>query len=478
MAAATLRRRLALGSVAIFAAVVLASCVVAFSGSSKTALQQEMRVQSMQQLRAAAQTLMATNPGMTPEEAQQQAQLMEEGSITLDPNSENPSADFYANSESSDIGDNDEVEDAGPGNHLGGWTHPELLDPPSPEEVASFVDPAHNLDAPVLNPVDYARNPGAAFAMTSARKDIKQIQAALAKTHEDAEAAKATYEAEEAKSTKLKSEYALYVQKMQAMMNARNNMAGKHNWSPDMDTAARNSGNLMWSQNAKSPPHENNAVDPNNWKIDTDNMEDPAAEFRKNFYNKQKQEEAFLAKQMGQYRMMQRQQGRQQQEGSPLMQQSGMMYQQPQQQQQPAMRTFDGQQLRMLDAPEENMMAEREGLTSRNNQIAKEASMLRQQREQERLQKDTARLELARARLARASRRQSVFSGQGFTEGCPEGTPGCAMRARYARGRREMAPLRHEVREERLMARLGDNMVPVDEARNQAPKFLGDALYQ
>ena len=106
--------------------------------------------------------------------------------------------------------------------------------------------------------------------------------------------------------------------------------------------------------------------------------------------------------------------------------------------------------------------------------------MLRQQREQEKLEKDTARLELARSRLARASRRQSVFNGEGFTEGCPEGTPGCAMRARsrYARGRREEAPLRHEVREERMMARLGDNMVPVDEARNQAPKFLGNALYQ
>ncbi len=56
----------------------------------------------------------------------------------------------------------------------------------------------------VLNPVDYARNPGAAFSMTSARKNIKLIQAELSKTHEEAETAKATYEAEEAKSAKLK----------------------------------------------------------------------------------------------------------------------------------------------------------------------------------------------------------------------------------------------------------------------------------
>jgi hypothetical protein len=67
------------------------------------------------------QALMYANPGMTPAEAKMQAQLMEEGSITIDPNSENAAADFYKNSESSDIGDNDEVEDAGPGNHLGGW---------------------------------------------------------------------------------------------------------------------------------------------------------------------------------------------------------------------------------------------------------------------------------------------------------------------------------------------------------------------
>ena len=112
MAGVPLRRRAALAGVAVVAAVVLASCAVVLSGGSQTMLQQGHKVDW--------QALMAANPGMTPEQAQQQAQLMEEGSITLDPNSENPSADFYANSEA-DIGDNDDVEDAGPGNHLGGW---------------------------------------------------------------------------------------------------------------------------------------------------------------------------------------------------------------------------------------------------------------------------------------------------------------------------------------------------------------------
>ena len=109
----SLRRRAAMGGVALLAAVVLASCVAVLSGAgAPTALQQGVKVDW--------QALLAANPGMTPLEAQQQAQLMEEGSITLDPNSANPAADFYANSQA-DIGDNDDVEDAGPGNHLGGW---------------------------------------------------------------------------------------------------------------------------------------------------------------------------------------------------------------------------------------------------------------------------------------------------------------------------------------------------------------------
>jgi len=473
---------MALGGVSLLAAFALASvCVVVLSGAGRrTELQEKVDWQA----------LLTANPGMTPEEAQQQAQLMEEGSISVDPNSENPAADFYANSDA-DIGDNDDVEDAGPGNHLGGWTHPELLDPPSPEEVASFVDPANARAAPVLNPVDYQRNPGAAYSMASARSNIKAIQADLSKTHEAAEAAKATYEAEEAKSDKLKSEYQQYEQKMQAMIaqqRAYARMAGNHNWSPDQDTARGNSGNLMWSQNAKPPEHKNTDVDPNKWKIDTDSMEDPAAEFRNNFYNKQQEEQAFLAKQMQQYRMMQGQQaGRQNQEfgASPTMQQSGMMYQQPRPQQTApaAMRTFQGQQLRMLDSPqgmgEQGNMRAFQGadLLARNSRIAKEAYMLRENREREQLQRDTARLALARSRLENASRRQKIFNGGAFHESCPEGTPGCGG-MRFARAGSRGRVLSREIKQERMMARMGDNMVPADEARSQKPSFIGDALYQ
>ena len=127
---------MALGGVSVLAALALASvCVVVLSGAGRrTELQGKVDWQA----------LLTANPGMTPEEAQQQAQLMEEGSISVDPNSENPAADFYANSDA-DIGDNDDVEDAGPGNHLGGWCEP---DPPVPCAIAppawcrvSAVDP-------------------------------------------------------------------------------------------------------------------------------------------------------------------------------------------------------------------------------------------------------------------------------------------------------------------------------------------------
>jgi hypothetical protein len=111
------RRRTAIGSVAMLT-LALAALVALTTLSSERS--QSTILNQMQQLRNLEQQLMAANPSMTPLEAQQQAQLMEEGSITVDPNSENPAADFYANADDSDIGDED-VEDAGPGNHLGGW---------------------------------------------------------------------------------------------------------------------------------------------------------------------------------------------------------------------------------------------------------------------------------------------------------------------------------------------------------------------
>lgn len=103
--------------------------------------------------------------------------------------------------------------------------------------------------------------------------------------------------------------------------------------------------------------------------------------------------------------------------------------------------------------------------------------MLRENREREQLQRDTARLALARSRLERASRRQKVFNGEAFHEGCPEGTPGCDGLSFVRAGSRGRG-LSREMKEERMMARMGDNMVPAEEARVQQPRFIGDALYQ
>lgn len=411
-----------------------------------------------------------------------QAQLMEEGSISVDPDSENPAADFYANSEAADIGDDQEVEDAGPGNHLDGWIHPELLDPPSPEEVASFVDPATQNAAPVLNPVDYQRNPGAALAMGSARRNIKKIRSELTKTHEEAQAAKATYEAEEAKTQRLKTEYAKMQQQQQAMMRARS--AGAHNWSPDMDTAAARSGNLMWSRNAEAPRHENNAVDPNTWKVDTDNMDDPAAEFRNNFYNRQQEEQAFLA------RMAQ-----QQQQALHLHMRYGPRAESPlmareqgggnkMAQEHPARRTAWGQQLRILNAPG----AAEDGRAAADARLAKEAYRMRVHNEEVKLKSDMLRLQMAKARLAQRQRtmpqgvaaRSLWAKGEGIVENCPEGTPGCRPSTRSARGLgRRNAGLSERNTHERFMETIGDDAVPVEEARVQRPRFeLMDSLYQ
>jgi hypothetical protein len=106
--------------------------------------------------------------------------------------------------------------------------------------------------------------------MASAQRDIKHLQQAMAKAHEEAETAKATYEAEEAKSNKLKTQYAEYEENMKKMY-AEGGGVGAHKWP--LSESSTSSGNLMWSQNAKAPEHKNSNVDPSTWKVDTENME-------------------------------------------------------------------------------------------------------------------------------------------------------------------------------------------------------------
>ena len=128
--------------------------------------------------------------------------------------------------------------------------------------------------------------------------------------------------------------------------------------------------------------------------------QDPAAEFRNNFYNKQQHEKAFLARMMQQQRraaLGEQSRGRMMREGaaSPLMEQSGMMYQYPHGAR-GGMRSVDGQQLRMLDAraaagDEEQRLA---AADAAHEQVAQELQKLRVKSERTKLERDSIRLAL------------------------------------------------------------------------------------
>ncbi|EKX42344.1 hypothetical protein GUITHDRAFT_153590, partial [Guillardia theta CCMP2712] len=198
--------------------------------------------------------------------------LMEEGSISINPESDNPAADFYANSESA--GSDEDVEDAGPGNHLGGWTHPELLDPPSPEQLQSFVDPKQKQPL-VLRPEDYMRNPGSAFTLDHDIEEVKKIQQNLQKTHEEAQAAKSTYEKEEQKSAALRKEYVDYVNKVKQMEMMRRQAMVSGAYPSGQGMMGRGK-NMMWGAYAQAPQHKNSKAGTDQFIIDSEQMEDPA----------------------------------------------------------------------------------------------------------------------------------------------------------------------------------------------------------
>jgi len=363
--------------------------------------------------------------------------LMEEGSVKLDPNDENPSAAFYANQDA--LEDEDEnIEDAGPGGILDGWTQPELLDPPAPEQMKSF----RSRDAaPVFNPVDYQRNPGAVALISSARKKIDNFQDEISKAHEEAEDAKARYEKEQAKTKDLEKDYQAYVQKMQA---ARAAMAGSHNWSPLKDSSGGVKGNGMWSmpanvaqeqakyKEAYAKEHQGDqAQDSGALQIDTES-ENAADQFRKQFYTKNLDPNAQL---------IQRQAG---------------------------FKVFRGQNLRQMPSGFRPATARSE------ERLQSEEAAMRESAERANLERDEARLQLARSRLAQAERHpRFAMRGRGLVEGCPEGTPGCdrITNLRMSHDRRVVDPT------ERRMMTAGDSMVPVEQAEVQRPKLIGEGLF-
>jgi hypothetical protein len=167
-------------------------------------------------------------------------------------------------------------QDAGEGNILPGWTHPELLDPPRPEDIQSF---ATGESGAVLKPQDYERTPGAAKTATVTRKAIEKLKADMKKTHKEAEDATAAYEAEKAKAEKMTAEYKQYQQQWLEMRRRG-----------ELQAQARAHG--MWDP-AQTPPrpagdHKAAADDrAEEFMLDPEASEDPAAEFRKYFYNKQ-----------------------------------------------------------------------------------------------------------------------------------------------------------------------------------------------
>eukprot|EP00960_Hanusia_phi_P076141 768521-Hanusia_phi.AAC.7 len=339
--------------------------------------------------------------------------------------------------------------------------NPELLDPPSPEQLQSFVDPKqkHTL---VLRPEDYMRNPGSAFTLNQDIQEVKNIQQNLQKTHEEAQEAKSAYEQEEKKSAVLRKEYVDYVNKVKQMemMRRQAMMRGGYPSAQGMGGPGKN---LMWGASAQAPQHKNSNTGTDNFVIDSSQMEDPAKEFRANFYDKQVGERRpYLANIERAVRK---------QSMNPFLATSGM-------------RVAQAQSLRQFTP-------------SRPEVPNRESRQIRQGREMSKMRRDMARLNLARCVGLDTLMARSAHCGEqdvAFREGCPEGTPGCEMFQRTM-VQPSASRLQQELRREMQMKTLGDSLVPVEEviplsgrrysmsemtmtqAENQKPKFLGDGLY-
>jgi len=390
---------------------------------------------AMALLCAAALTMVAYHGSQKPVELApaNAAGLMEEGSIQLDPNSENPSADFYANSEAA-TGQDEDVEDAGPGGHLDGWTHPELLEPPNPEDLQSFV--SEDAAAPVFNPSDYQYSQGAVQGVLSARNAIQNIQEELSHAHEEAEAAKDKYAEEEHKSAALKQEYAEYMQKMrqaQAMRAAMMQRGGMPmGGMPGMGGQQQARGQGVWATAEQV-------------KAAQDAMAKYAAE-----HNAGAQEQ---------------EQGEGGEMESPAMTQ----------QQQQAEEAAPMQGLRQLPRYQQPRFEERRQ-TLPQSQLREEMA-IREANEEAALNGDLARLRIARRNLARSQRHPArSFRGAGVVENCPEGTPGCVSAVRSESEYRQRSPIADPQAE--MVATAGDQMVPVQDARAQGPSgVVRDLLY-
>ena len=207
-----------------------------------------------------------------------QPSLMDEGSITMDPNTEDAAKEFFRMNEESTQTD-DDVPDAGPGHILDGWTHPELVQPPNPAELESFQDPSDH--SAVYDASDYTRTPGAVATAENARSSISALKDQIESSHTEAEEAKRVYEAEEAKSKQLEEEYVKYIRSMQQ---------AKQRYGRQYSSQNARGGLSMWAPHAQAPNFDNQqaqqpiaAPQSDQFVIDK-NTADAAAAYRKQFY--------------------------------------------------------------------------------------------------------------------------------------------------------------------------------------------------
>ena len=92
--------------------------------------------------------------------------------------------------------------------------------------------------------------------------------------------------------------------------------------------------------------------------------------------------------------------------------------------------------------------------------------MARVVRERAQLERDEARELLAKERYAAARRKASPFHEAKWTEGCPEGTPGCATRSSLGYLERPRSGIKLNMP---TLKTAGDHMVPADKALRQIP---------
>jgi len=84
------------------------------------------------------------------------------------------------------------------------------------------------------------------------------------------------------------------------------------------------------------------------------------------------------------------------------------------------------------------------------------------------LELDEARASIAKQRYAAARRRASPFHAAQWTEGCPEGTPGCATRSAVGYLEKPKSGIHWDLPG---MRTAGDQLVPAQEARRQEPEL-------